>query len=88
VTKGVTGMLAPLVACAAVRLGLIIRPTVPRTEPAGYHPAILAADGSVGLAGTSERGRAMNITTESFRAVVEDICLGLRSALSSVPVEE
>jgi len=30
----------------------------------------------------------MNITTESFRAVVEDICLGLRSAFSSVPLEE
>ena len=43
-TKGVTGMLAPLVACAAVRLGLIIRPTVPRTDPAGYQRVILATD--------------------------------------------
>jgi len=30
----------------------------------------------------------MNITTESFRAVVEDICLGLRPDFSSFCLEE
>jgi len=38
--------------------------------------------------GTSERGRARNITTKSFRAVVGDICLVLRPAFSSFRLEE